>query len=109
MRMTSIAAALTLTASVHPALAQQPTAACRMELAQVDDSFDETQARLNKAANADQAEKCAAVAHHIDVMSKAVDVYTRCLPAGHDKSENLAQLNASIADFRDIQASLKCK
>ena len=108
MRTVTLVVLLPLLAAA-PASGQQPTAACRVELGQVDDSFAETQARLSKAGNAGAVEKCAAVAHHIDVMSKAVEVYTRCLPPGHDRSENLAQLNASIADFHDIQANLKCR
>jgi hypothetical protein len=100
-----------LVAALLPALAaaQQLTAACRSDLAAVDASFEETLARLQKAGSADQAEKCAAVAHHIDVMGKARDVYLRCLPPGHDRDENVAQLNASIADFRDVQTNLKCR
>jgi hypothetical protein len=91
------------------ASAQQPAPTCRTDLAAVEDSFDETLARLEKAGRADQAEKCAAVAHHLDVMSKARTVYVRCLPPGHDREENIAQINATIADFRDIQANLKCR
>ena len=96
---------------LYPALAvaQQPAAACRTDLAAVDSSFEETLARLQKAGSGDQSAKCAAVAHHIEVMGNARDVYLRCLPPGHDRNENIAQLNASMSDFRDMQANLKCK
>lgn len=103
----SVALLLSLLPAV--ALAQQPSPACQADLSAVDDSFDETLARLDKAGKGDQAEKCAAVAHHLDVMTRGRDVFLRCLPPGHDRNENVAQLNASIADFREIQANLKCK
>ena len=83
-------------------------ASCPAALADVDASFVETQTRLDKAGKADQAEKCAAVRHHIEVMANGINVFQRCLPAGHDKGENIAQLGASIGDFLDVSDSLGC-
>ena len=82
------------------------TTTCDAELAAVDASFVETEARLEKAGNADQAEKCAAARHHIEVMANGVDVFLRCTPDGHDKRENIGQLMVSIADFLDISNCL---
>ncbi len=86
----------------------QVTQACRVELNAVDDSFGETLKRLDRVAKGTAAEKCAAVDHHITVMITGRDVYLRCLPAGHDRGENVAQLNASIVDFLDIRKNLRC-
>jgi hypothetical protein len=103
-RLALIALALAL-----PTLAAaQVTPACRADLNTVDDSFAETLGRLDRAARAGDAEKCAAVDHHIQVMTSGRDVYLRCLPSDHDRNENVAQLNASIDDFLVIRRNLKC-
>ena len=81
---------------------------CDADLAAVEASFDETQARLEKSGTAEQAEKCAAIRHHVEVMANGANVMQRCLPDGHDKGENVAQLVGSIADFLDISDSLGC-
>ena len=88
--------------------AEVSTATCEADLAAVDASFTETQARLEKAAKADQAEQCAAIRHHVEVMANGINVFQRCLTDGHDKRENIGQLVGSIADFLDINASLDC-
>jgi hypothetical protein len=105
-RLPSILFALSLMPAV--AAGQQPTQLCIADLNGVDESMDETQARLKEAGTGDLAKKCAAVAHHIEVMRKAVEVYLRCQPAGHDRDETLGQINGTISDFRDIHAGLKC-
>ena len=46
----------------------------------------------------------AALHHHIDVQTNGRDVYLRRLPEGHDKGENVGQLQASIEDFQVILA-----
>lgn len=75
-----------------------PSAACKEDLAAVDASFAETLDRLDSAANASPAEKCAAYRHHVEVMKAGREVFLRCL-AGHDQSENVGQLEVSIEDF----------
>ncbi len=92
-----------------PALAASTAAAtCDADLAAVGASFDEAQARLAKSANAGQAEQCAAIRHHVEVMANGVNVFQRCLADDHDKGENIAQLVGSIADFLDASDSLGC-
>ena len=88
--------------------AQVSPATCDADLAAVGTSFDETQARLDKAGNADQAEKCAAIRNHVEVMANGVNVFQRCLPDDHGRRENVGQLVGSIADFLDISDSLGC-
>ncbi len=108
MRLAMIAV-LAGTALTPSALAAEVSAAtCDADLAAVGASFDETQARLEKAASADQAEKCAAIRRHVEVMANGVNVFQRCLADDHDKGENIAQLVGSIADFLDISDSLGC-
>ena len=89
--------------------AQELAPGCDKELAAVEASFDETVQRLKAAGTADHTEKCAALHHHIDVMTNGRDVYLRCLPEGHDKGENVAQLNASIDDFHVILQKQGCQ
>ena len=73
--------------------AQTPSNACNVELSGVDDSFDETHARLKQADGGDLAMKCSAVARHIDVLRKGVEVYLRCIPPGPDRDETVASLS----------------
>jgi hypothetical protein len=95
-----------LTASAAHAAGLPP--ACTGDLAAVEASFNETIARLEAAGTADHAEKCAALHHHIDVMTNGRDVYLRCRPDDHDRGEDVAQLNASIGDFKDILKQQGC-
>ena len=97
-----------LTLSGLPAIAQGIAPGCDKDLAAVDASFEETQARLQKAARADQTEKCAAIRHHVEVMANGINVFQRCQPEGHDKGENIGQLGASIGDFLDISDRQGC-
>jgi hypothetical protein len=90
------------------AAAQTPSTACIIELNGVDDSFDETHARLKDADGGDIVKKCSAVAHHIDVLRKGVEVYLRCIPPGPDRDMTVASLSATIVDFRGIHTGLKC-
>jgi hypothetical protein len=96
--------------AVQPAHAAEFTPApnCGPDLAAVDASFEETQARLNKVTKEDHAELCAAVKHHVEVMANGINVFQRCQPPGHDKGENIAQLVASIGDFLDINDAQGC-
>lgn len=82
-------------------------AACKADLAEIALSFDETLARLDKAAKGDKAEKCAAYRHHIDVMIRGREVFLRCL-TGFEQQENVLQLDVSIGDFRTIVANQHC-
>lgn len=102
------AAALTIAAgSAAPAVAQSP--ACQSDLVAVDASFEETLQRLDSVSGADHATVCAALHHHVDVMAKAIDVFERCLPPGHDRGENIGQLQGSIEDFQVIIAEQGCE
>jgi hypothetical protein len=90
-----------------PAWAQGDPA-CRAEIADVNASFDETLARLNGVSKDDTLEiKCAAIRHHIDVMLKAADVFSRCT-TGHGREENMGQALGTAADFEDIASDMGC-
>ena len=88
--------------------AQEFAPGCNADLAAVDESFGETLVRLDGVANGSDAEKCAAYRQHVDVMLKGRDVFLRCLPEGRDQTENVLQLELSIADFETIMANRKC-
>jgi hypothetical protein len=92
--------ALILAAAAGPAAAQM-SAACRADLAALEPTFEETLARLDSVANADQAAQCAAWHHHVTVMENARDVFMRCL-TGFEQRENVGQMVVSIADFVDL-------
>lgn len=86
------------------AAAAEMSPACTEDLLAVDRSFDETLARLEATAGAETPVKCAAWRHHVDVMTAGREVFRRCL-AGYERSENVGQLDVSIADFLDIIAA----
>ncbi len=94
--------------AIGPVHAAEPPATCAADLAAVEASFDETQARLEKMSQADKVELCAAIKHHIEVMANGINVFQRCQPPGHDEGENIAQLAASIGDFLDINDAQGC-
>ena len=81
---------------------------CAGDLAAVEASFDETVQRLEAAGSANHAEKCDSLNHHIAVMTNGRDVFLRCRPDDHDRGEDVAQLNASIGDFKDILKQQGC-
>jgi len=108
MRLAIIAMLASAALTPSALAAETSSATCDADLAAVGASFDETQARLDAAASADQAEKCAAIRRHVEVMANGINVFQRCLPGGHDKGENIAQLVGSIADFLDFSESLNC-
>ena len=90
------------------AMAAEGDAACATDLAALDDSFEETIARLTAAGQAGHDEKCAALRHHIDVMASAREVFQRCL-TGLAQRENVGQMSDSIEDFNFIIAQQKCE
>jgi hypothetical protein len=91
-----------------PAGAQEFATGCNADLAAVDESFGETLQRLEGVANGSDAEKCAAYRHHVDVMLKGREVFLRCIPEGRDQTENVVQLEVSIADFEMVIANKQC-
>lgn len=88
--------------------AQELAPGCGADLGAVDESFSETLDRLDSVVNLGDAEKCSAYRHHVEVMLKGREVFLRCLPEGHDRLENVLQLEVSIADFETIMTNRKC-
>lgn len=83
-------------------LAPAPAAAdCPEDLAAVERSFTETLARLEGVKNATQAEKCVAYRLHVEVMTRAREVFSRC-QTGLSRRENVGQMNDSIEDFEEL-------
>jgi hypothetical protein len=98
-----------LVLSLLPAVAAagDPGPTCRQELAEVDrSSFQALVGFLTAGAT---AEKCAALAAHIDATARARDVHLRCLSAGADRDQIVAGLSATIVDFRQVQMQLGCR
>jgi hypothetical protein len=82
-------------------LAAGPAAAdCREDLAGVDRSFEETMERLEKVKNAPPAEQCAAYRAHVEIMTRAREVFNRC-QTGRTRTENVGQMSDSIEDFAE--------
>ena len=88
--------------------AAEGDAACAVDLGALNASFEETIARLTAAGDADQVEKCAALRHHIDVMTSAREIFQRCL-TGLAQRENVGQMIDLIEDFNTILAQQKCE
>jgi hypothetical protein len=79
-----------------------PAAAdCRDDLAAVEKSFEETMARLESVKDGTQAQKCVAYRSHVEIMTRARDVFQRC-QSGTTQRENVGQMNDSIGDFMEI-------
>lgn len=101
--------ALLLLLAVPPAFAEgPPPATCRGDLAGLDATFEETLQRLDTAwKSEDNAQKCAAISHHIDVMRHAAEVFDVCT-TGRGREENMGQALGTIADFQDIASDIGC-
>ncbi len=107
-RSRSVLMGVVLALAPAPAFAAEGDAACVTDLAAVDKSFRETIARLEAAGNAPRGEKCAALRHHIDVMTRGREVFQRCL-SGLPQRENVGQMNDSIQDFEGIVLLQRCR
>ena len=83
-------------------------ATCPADLAALDATFVETQQRLETAwKSEDDAQKCAAIRHHLEVMQHAASIFDVCT-TGHGREENMGQAIGTIADFEDIASELQC-
>jgi hypothetical protein len=98
------------------ALAQQAfagvlqTPQCTKDLSTVDSSFQETLGNLqrNGRSAAVPAARCAAYKHHIEVMKNASAIFDRCTTEP-DRTQNLSQMDGTIADINDTLKNEKCQ
>ena len=82
-------------------VAPQDTGRCEADLVLTDIRLRQTTERLSATARAPMAERCGVFREHIQVMRRATDVFRRCTP-GHHGRENVAHMQGSIADWREI-------
>jgi hypothetical protein len=77
--------------------------ACARELVLTEIHQREASARLAAVRTAPRRQQCAVFRRHVRVMRDSACVFRRCT-TGHHGRENVAQMNASIADWQEIIA-----
>lgn len=77
--------------------------ACARELVLTDIRLREASQRLAAIRSAPRAQQCPVFRRHIGVMRDSACIFSRCT-TGHHGRENVAQMNASIADWQEIIA-----
>jgi len=77
--------------------------ACAPELALTEIRQREASARLSAVRSAPLPQQCAVFRQHVSVMRDSACIFSRCT-TGHHGRENVAQMNASIADWQEIIA-----
>jgi hypothetical protein len=86
------------------------TPQCTKDLASVDSSFQETLGNLQKSGRsaAVPSARCAAYKHHIEVMKNASAIFARCTTEP-DRTQNISQMDGTIADIKDTLKTEKCQ
>jgi hypothetical protein len=103
-------------AVIFAALVQQASAGviqtpqCTKDMSSVDTSFQETLGNLQRSGRsaAVPAARCAAYKHHIEVMKSASAIFARCTTEP-DRSQNINQMDGTIADIKDTLKAEKCQ
>lgn len=86
-----------------PSLARPGSDRCERELALTEIRLRETSERLRRTRTATAPHRCAALRDHVRIMGRAAETFRRCT-SGHHARENVAQMQGSIADVREIIA-----
>ena len=102
----SAGATAALLAAVPAAAEMVNTPECKRDLAAANALITKIAAREKQFVPGDLAKNCALLRQNLADMTKARGPMDRCI-TGHDHSENLAQLDASMGDIRDVLAA-KC-
>ncbi|KAF0127505.1 MAG: hypothetical protein FD152_2511 [Xanthobacteraceae bacterium] len=76
---------------------------CTRELVLTEIRLREASARLAAVQSAPRPRQCAAFRQHVRVMRASACIFSRCT-TGHHGRENVAQMNASMADWQEIIA-----
>lgn len=106
-RPVRLAGALALFLAAEPALADiVQTPECRRDLTVANKLIAGIAARDKQFVPGDLAKNCALLQQNLDDMVKARDPMARCM-TGHDRGENVGQMDASIGDIREVLAN-KC-
>jgi hypothetical protein len=79
-------------------------------MSSVDSSFQETLGNLQKSGRsaAVPSARCAAYKHHIEVMKNASAIFARCTTEP-DRTQNISQMDGTIADIKDALKTEKCQ
>lgn len=94
------------TAGAPAAAGLVDTPECRQALATANRYVQAVAAREKKFVHGDLATNCQLLRQNLDDMMRAVGPMERCM-TGHDRGENVGQMNASIGDIRQVLAA-KC-
>lgn len=90
--------------SATPVLAQARPATCSRDLFQNEAGLRQQQTRLTQAAGADQARQCSAFREYVGWLQKSRAVFATC-QSGAEREQNVAQMDAELADYRALLAS----
>src|SRR5262249_16736924 len=83
------------------------TPECRRDLTVANKLIAGIAARDKQFVPGDLTKNCALLRRNLDDMVKARDPMVRCM-TGHDRNENVGQMDASIGDIREVLAN-KCR
>jgi len=97
---------ITLLSSLSASADIVQTPECRRDLTVANKLIAGIAARDKQFVPGDLAKNCALLQRNLDDMVKARDPMARCM-TGHDRGENVGQLDASIGDIREVLAN-KC-
>ena len=98
---TVIALALTLIAARDSAAETVDTPACKQDIAATWEKMQEMLGRLKGVARAGQDEKCATYRRHVDVVTRAREVFERC-KTGRDRVSDVAHMDGALDDVTSV-------
>jgi hypothetical protein len=95
--------AVTLLLALTASLRAQPvdTPACKRELADTWAAMENALSRLKSVARASREEKCAVYLGHVDIVTKAREVFGRC-KSGREREGDLTHINGALDDLKTI-------
>ncbi len=94
-------------ATTHAQAGIVDTPECRVRLARVSSLVDAVASRENSVPKGNMPALCKLLRTNLKDMQEARDGMAQCL-TGHEKGENVAQMDASILDIRHVLAR-RCK
>jgi hypothetical protein len=108
LRLFSAVVFVALAQHAYAGVVQTPQ--CTKDLSSVDSSFQETLGNLQRSGRsaAVPSARCAAYKHHIEVMKNASAIFARCTTEP-DRTQNLSQMDGTIADINDTLKTEKCQ
>ncbi len=102
----AVAFLLSLASSAGASAGIVQTPECRRDLAVANKLIAGVAARDKQFVPGDLAKNCRLLQRNLDDMIKARGPMDRCM-TGHDRGENVGQMDASIGDIREVLAN-KC-